>query len=80
MDFGLRVARCNTLRGFEVLVFWTQRRVTVSSRHPYGYWYTAEIHGCARDFGHSENNSLVTPSDVAFRLRKAMKDKGKFTR
>jgi len=78
-EFGLRVARCRTLRGFEVLVFWTHKNesVTVSARHPYGDWRTVRVTDCAYDFARSENNAPMCASDVAFRLRQSLRDKGK---
>lgn len=78
-EFGLRVARCKTLQKFEILVFWTHKdeSVTVATRHPYGAWAKVRVTHCAYAFAHSENNAPMTAADVAFRLRKAMVDKGK---
>ena len=79
--FGLRVARCKTLKGFEVLVFWSHRdeSVVIAARHPYGLWKSVRVTRCSRGvIGFSENNAPMCASDVAFRLRRAIRDKGKF--
>jgi hypothetical protein len=78
-EFGLRIARCKSLRKVELLVLWTHKNetVTVAIRHPYGFWNAVIVTDCARGLARSENNSPVTASDVVFRLRKAMLDKGK---
>ena len=81
--FALRVARSKTLRGFEILVFWTHKNesATILARHPYGSWKSVRVTRCSHGvIAFSENNAPMCASDVAFRLRKAMLDKGKMPR
>jgi hypothetical protein len=76
LDFVHRVLRCTVLKDLEVAAFWASPGVVhIHARHAYGKWQTVTVTGIDRGLARSENGTPVTASDVAIRLRNALKDR-----
>lgn len=75
--FALRVLRSKVLRGLEVMIFWDGEpgAFVIRARHPYGPWHALAVFRSDGSLAESENGSPVTSSDVAMRLRRALRDK-----
>lgn len=74
-EFAGRVLRCGVLAGFEVAAFWPEPgHVEFVARHAYGPWRSVKVK-FAGAFAESDRGCIVSPSDVASRLRRALKDR-----
>lgn len=79
-QFVGRVLRARSLRGFEIQAFWSIKnaKIHLRARHPYGSWHDVTISHVERNGATclSENGAPMCASDVVFRLRRSMMDKG----
>ena len=76
LEFAHRVLRCGVLRGLEAAAFWASPGVLwIQVRHPYGPWKTVRLTGIVGGLARSEHGTPVTASDIAARLKNALKDR-----
>lgn len=76
LEFAHRVLRCGVLRGLEAAAFWASPGVLwIQVRHPYGPWKTVRLTGISGGLAKSESGNPVCASDVAVRLKGALKDR-----
>ena len=75
-EFLGRVLRAPSLKGFEILAFWTlgdrQKRnvARLAARHPYGPWRSVVLTDITSYICSSETGSPMVSADVAVRLRR----------